>query len=326
MMKQKPSSILLFICFQLIVNISFGKTLVFSSPQGGDFKIGLNLESPLDTKKFRGSNVILLFGYTNCKSVCPFSLRTIKKAIEEMSDFDKKNIKVIFISVDNERDRSQQIDNFLKPYGPEFIGTTGSDVNLRQILSKYGARYYRYKTENNKLLVDHSSDFFIINKKGFWTHTLPFDASSSEIISALSKSDQLTQHEKTYPQSISVQLVKTKRCDLNLNSCNFTIQNENFIVELEKKSVRPQYENKFIIKSTKKTNSKIIPVEVDIEGVDTYMGYNRPRFVTNKDATEATFNLPACELKKMSWDATLIFKNSQNKFFAVQYEFQSEDQ
>ena len=140
----------LFICLSVVIfnQTSFAKTLVFSSPQGGDFKIGFNAQESIQTKKLRGSNIILLFGYTQCKSVCPFSLRNIKSALDQMSLESKRNIKVVFISVDNERDQFQKIKEFLKPFGSEFIGTSGKDSDLKKILARFGARHYRFKTEN----------------------------------------------------------------------------------------------------------------------------------------------------------------------------------
>lgn len=325
MIQKKRISIFLFIFFQILTQMSFGKTLVFSSPKGGDFKIGKAPMPIINTKDFRGSQLILLFGFTQCKSVCPFSLRNIKNTIDKLKPEDQKNIKVVFISVDNERDKNLQIQDFLKPYGPNFIGATGTDRELKKLLAQYGARYYRYKTENKKILVDHTSDIFIVNKKGVWTQTLGFEATPDQIASAITKSDSLLAHENSYPESRKVDLVQTPKCDLNKKSCEFKIQNEQFSIELTNTEVRPQYENKFVIRSKNNADQKLIPVEVDLEGIDLSMGFNRPTVTPKTDHYESEFTLPICELKKMNWKATVIFKDQKNNYSAVQYVIQSED-
>lgn len=325
MIKKKYTSLFIFLALQLLTQFTTAKTLVFSSPKGGDFKIGQSPMPLINTKDFRGSQIILLFGFTQCKSVCPFSLRNIKNTIEKLKPEDQKNIKVVFISVDNERDQNLQIQDFLKPYGSNFIGATGSDRELKKLLAQYGARYYRYKTENKKILVDHTSDIFIVNKKGVWTQTLGFDATPDQIASALAKSDSLLAHENSYPESRKVDLVQAPKCDLNKKSCEFKVQNEQFSIELANTEVRPQYENKFLIKSKNNVEQKLIPVEVDIEGIDLSMGFNRPSVTKQTDHYASEFTLPICELKKMNWKATVIFKDQKNNYSAVQYVIQSED-
>jgi hypothetical protein len=168
--------------------------------------------------------------------------------------------------------------------------------------------------------------FFIINKKGIWTHTLPFDATIETISSAILKSDTLSEHENQYPESRKVKLIPTTQCPLNSKTCQFQIQNETFQVELANRTVRPQYENRFILKSISQKPSELTPIEIDIEGVDLYMGLNRPQFSKNQNQYEVNFNLPMCEIKKMKWKSTLIFKSKFNQYFAVQYFFKSEDQ
>ena len=325
MFKMKYTSLFIFLVIQILTQFVAAKTLVFSSPKGGDFKIGKAPMPVINTKDFRGSQIILLFGFTQCKSVCPFSLRNIKNTIDKLKPEDQKNIKVVFISVDNERDQNLQIQDFLKPYGPNFIGATGSDRELKKVLAQYGARYYRYKTESKKILVDHTSDIFIVNQKGIWTQTLGFDATPDQIASSLTKSDSLLAHENSYPESRKVDLAQPPKCDLNKKPCDFKIQNEQFSIELEKTEVRPQYENKFIIKSKNIQGQKLIPVEVDLEGIDLSMGFNRPAVTPKTDHYESEFTLPICELKKMNWKATVIFKDPKNNYSAVQYVIQSED-
>ena len=297
--------------FSLCFNAQ-AKTLIFSAPQGGDFKIKTGSKDFLDTKTLRGNNILLFFGYTKCKSICPFTFKNLQQALTELSLDDRQNTKIVFVSVDTDRDRPTEIASYAKSFGPEFNGGTNTDKALKEILKMYGARYYKFKTSSGAVLIDHTSDLFIINKKGLWTDSLKFDASSKEIISALKKANTLDKKEQIFPESRIVKIIKNSPCTLNTSECLFTINTAKYSLSVSDKNIRPNTDYKLILTAlSKDENQTTTPVEVDIQGVELSMGYNRPGFkqdLTNKNIYTALFSLPQCEIKKMNWTLTLIFK------------------
>ena len=317
-------------CVILIFFISFNtqsKTLVFSAPRGGEFSIKTDSSSILKTIDLKDSNIFLVFGFTNCKSICPFTLRNLKNIIDKLPQKDQLETKVLFISVDNERDRYEQIKKYLKPYGPSFIGGTETDPNLKKILELYGARYYRYRTASGKLLVDHTSNFFLMNKKGLWTHTFDFDASAEQIQAALLKTNLILSSDNLFPESRRVEIIPQKKCLINLSGCSFLIDDQKFKLTTSESTIRPNTTYKLQLKRLSTSPTKIEPLEFDIQGVELSMGYNRPEFKWNpKDEVyESDFEIPQCELQKMNWTITPIFRQNK-KYKALQFQLLSEDQ
>lgn len=295
---------IIFFLLTLTSFATYAKTFILNAPQGGDFST-----SNVNSKNFRGKNIFLLFGFTHCQSICPLALSKLKELKSKLSDEQRNNTEVIFVSVDNINDKVKNVQSWVASFDKSFIGTTANDNELKNILSLFGARYYRIKTKNNKLLVDHSTDIFLINKNGIWADTLSFNASVEELRNSLVKSDLVKNFEDRFPASKLLEALPGK-CNLTLKDCNF----KNFSVKANARPLKIQ--NQLSIEVLTK-NNELTPVEANFEGVEAYMGHIRPAFALNKNKSYVTqITLPVCEFKKMNWKVTLILKDKNNKYYA----------
>ena len=87
-------------------------------------------------KNLKNQWSLVFFGYTHCPDICPTTLsllNQVDQVLKKESDIDKPRI--IFISVDPERDTIEQLTDYVTYFNPEFIGVTGSMENL-QVLTK----------------------------------------------------------------------------------------------------------------------------------------------------------------------------------------------
>ena len=114
--------IFLFIMLPIVLSIQEKKEDIVASYTGSSFAlIDINNET-ITEKSFQGPLTAIFFGFTNCPDVCPMTLTNLDDVIEKLSDDEKKNFKVFFISIDPERDNSQVIkeylnsSNFLRPF------------------------------------------------------------------------------------------------------------------------------------------------------------------------------------------------------------------
>lgn len=85
----------------------------------------------------RGKIVLLFFGYTSCPDVCPTTLARLSVAIKQIGDLSK-NVQVVFVSVDPERDTPEKIQKYAEQFNPSFIGLSGSMSDLETIWQEYG--------------------------------------------------------------------------------------------------------------------------------------------------------------------------------------------
>ena len=74
---------------------------------------------------YRGRFMLIYFGFTHCRKVCPRSLACMTAALDELGDAAGR-IVPLYITVDPERDTPETMKIFLEANFPRFTGLTGS--------------------------------------------------------------------------------------------------------------------------------------------------------------------------------------------------------
>lgn len=74
---------------------------------------------------YRGRFMLIYFGFTHCRKVCPRSLACMTAALDELGDAARR-IVPLYITVDPERDTPETMKIFLEANFPRFTGLTGS--------------------------------------------------------------------------------------------------------------------------------------------------------------------------------------------------------
>lgn len=90
---------------------------------------------------FRGGWTLLFFGFTTCPDVCPVTLQRIADGLEELEVrgvLAARPITVVMVTVDPEKDTPAALRDYLAPFGSQFVGLTGTQVNLDELASAYG--------------------------------------------------------------------------------------------------------------------------------------------------------------------------------------------
>jgi len=115
---------------------------------------------------FRGRVAILYFGYTHCPDVCPTALATVRQAIHGLGP-DADRVRVLFVSVDPQRDTAAVLKPYVNAFGPEFVGLRGSDDALQALTRRYRVAYSHEKPDaHGNYTVTHSSALFIFDANG----------------------------------------------------------------------------------------------------------------------------------------------------------------
>ncbi len=119
---------------------------------------------------FKGKYLLVFFGYTYCPDVCPTSMLRISDVLEELGDY-KKYVKVLFISVDPERDTPEALKKFISFYdktGKYIVGLTGKPEEIKKVAKQFRAFYQKVPVKNKEVgyLVDHSAYTYLVDPKG----------------------------------------------------------------------------------------------------------------------------------------------------------------
>lgn len=144
----------------------FVGTIIQSPQPAYDFEL-MSVNGPVRLSDFRGKWVLLFFGYTYCPDVCPTTLADLARVMDLLGP-KAKDLQVIMISVDPERDTPERMAEYASYFHPSFIGLTGTPEQIREVATQYGVYYYRHEgTPETGYLVDHSAFTVLINPEGY---------------------------------------------------------------------------------------------------------------------------------------------------------------
>ena len=126
-------------------------------------------------KDFRGKWVVLFFGYTHCPDVCPTTLSDTAEALKLMTPEQAKQVQVIWVSVDPERDTPDMLRDYVTYFNPGFLSMTGSETEIAKAASDFRIVYRRHVTTGvSGYLIDHTAGSYVIDPNGKLRLLLPF--------------------------------------------------------------------------------------------------------------------------------------------------------
>ncbi len=155
-------------------------------PTGGEFTLQ-SADGPVSLKDYRGKLVLLYFGYTKCPDICPTSMATMTQAVNELTPQQADNVKLLFVSVDPDRDTPELLVEYVSYFHPNFTGLTASKSALAEVAKRYGVQYYKVEMENSSFgyAMNHSGALYLITDDGALRFVFPHGVSASVVYEAL---------------------------------------------------------------------------------------------------------------------------------------------
>lgn len=110
---------------------------------------------------------LLFFGYTHCPDVCPITLGRLRGVMDRLPDDVASRVRVLFVSVDPERDSPEALRTYTDQFGERFIGLTGSRKQLDALTKRYRTTYgYGEPDEQGNYEVSHGSAVYAFDVNG----------------------------------------------------------------------------------------------------------------------------------------------------------------
>jgi protein SCO1/2 len=157
---------------------------VFEPPRAApDFELDGSDGSTISLQKYRGKVVAVAFGFSNCPRVCPVTLARLTEVAQKLGD-SAKDLQVVFITVDAERDPPARLREFLSFFNPTFRGATGDPEKLKLVEQQYGVVAERAASGDAKLgyEIHHSSSIFLIDRQGMLRALVPFGRGTQDLL------------------------------------------------------------------------------------------------------------------------------------------------
>jgi protein SCO1 len=117
-------------------------------------------------RDYRDKVVLLYFGYTHCPDACPTTLAILQGALRQLGA-TAAGVRVLFVSVDPQRDTSAVLRTYVRNFGSQFVGLRGDESELSKLTRRYRVAYHREMPDaHGYYAVDHSSAFFVFDQQG----------------------------------------------------------------------------------------------------------------------------------------------------------------
>jgi protein SCO1/2 len=139
-----------------------------------------------DERPFTAHNLVdrwtfIVFGFTYCPDVCPSTLAVLTEFREALTrEFaDAKDVNIILVTVDPERDTPATLKQYVQHFDPHFIGLSGTDANIRNLADQLGASYEITKGDASEgYTVSHSASLYLIDPQArhYATYVAPLEA------------------------------------------------------------------------------------------------------------------------------------------------------
>lgn len=141
---------------------------VFDPPRTlTDFAFPSTTGSEFRLSDYRGQVVLIYFGYLTCPDFCPTTLAELQQIYKNLTD-PADHIKVVFVSVDPDRDTLEHITSYVHAFHNDFVGLRGEGDALAQVMNQFGVTATKQQLANSPLsyLIDHTASIFLITPDG----------------------------------------------------------------------------------------------------------------------------------------------------------------
>ncbi len=119
-----------------------------------------------DTQALTGRWRLVFFGYTFCPDICPTTLAELRQLKKLLPAEAKKNLQILMVSVDPNRDTTKQLKLYLEYFDPEFVGLTGELTDIQTFSNALSIPFIPGDTSQPRYTVDHSGNLAIISPDG----------------------------------------------------------------------------------------------------------------------------------------------------------------
>ena len=176
----------------LLVVLLFGAGgfLWLSNSSGGNAGLGIGGAFTLEDgngkavtdRDFRGSYMLVYFGYTFCPDVCPTTLSAMADAMDRLGP-QAGRVRPVFITVDARRDTPSVVKQYVAAFGQGIVGLTGTPEEIAKVAKAYRVYYAEHRTGPgaDDYAMDHSSVLYLMDPNGGFVAPMRTDMSGAEL-------------------------------------------------------------------------------------------------------------------------------------------------
>lgn len=141
-----------------------GQPKSYWTPERPSFSLINEAGAKVTQDDFKGRYMLAYFGFTYCPDVCPVSLATIMAAMKDLGP-SADAIKPVFFTLDARRDTAPVLATYVKRFGEDFSGLTGSPEAIERAARSFNVYYFAGESDG-RYVVEHTSYFYLVDPDG----------------------------------------------------------------------------------------------------------------------------------------------------------------
>jgi protein SCO1/2 len=134
--------------------------------------------SPAHIVDGRYALTFLFFGYTHCPDACPLAMASLGRAYRKLSHAQASRTRVVFVSVDPNRDTPLVVRRYVTGFDSHFAGLTGSADALARVWHAYGIGIDARSRE-----IAHGDEIYAIDDRARVLLEYPPDVAAADLAS-----------------------------------------------------------------------------------------------------------------------------------------------
>ena len=142
---------------------------VFNPPRPiADFSFASTNGAPFTLSEHVGEIILIYFGYRSCPDFCPTTFAELIRIYEALGE-PADQLKIIFVTVDPERDTLDLLTLYTHAFHEDFIGLREEGEALQQLMDQFGIIAKKQQLGDDSALsylIDHTASLFLIGTGG----------------------------------------------------------------------------------------------------------------------------------------------------------------
>jgi protein SCO1 len=149
---------------------------------GGAFQLARATGGAFDSASLKGQPYGLFFGFTQCPDICPGTLSDMTALMDELDKgplaVKAKAFRMLFITVDPERDTAEILKSYLSAFDGRIIGLVPTMEQLPGIARQFAA-FYKKEPTSSGYTMNHTSAVYLFDGQGRFSGTIDIKESQA---------------------------------------------------------------------------------------------------------------------------------------------------
>lgn len=153
---------------------------------GGAFRLIDHHGAEVGNESYLGKYLLVFFGFTHCKVVCPRALAKLSSVLEMLGSLAGE-IQPLYVTVDPERDTPDVMRTFLERSAPRFTGLTGPRERIDEAKKAFHVFTQRAADPDDPegYAVPHTAITYVLDRQGRYAAHFTDAAGAPEIAERL---------------------------------------------------------------------------------------------------------------------------------------------